>query len=762
MSVLLNMASAQLAAVEPFSLWIDGLAESPRVVRFTGTEAVSALYEFTVDLAAGELELADVVGRAASLQLDGLGPPRLVHGEIAGLEYTGESRRHQLYRLTLVPRLARLQHRRGCRVFQNLTTPEVVAAVLRGAGFARADFRFDLAAGHAPRNYCVQYRESDLAFISRLLEEDGIFYFFDHGESRATLVFADHPEVHPAISGESELWYHAGGQRRDREHVTDLRLVERVRPGKVSLRDFDFHEPTRAMDVAASADRHDDLEIYDYPGEYQDPGAAGPHQGHALAKLRLEEQQLARRQVLGAGDCMRLVPGHHFTTCGHRRPDLNAALVLTRVTHEGAQPQALDEDGAGDSFHYSNTFACIPRHTPLRPERTTPRPFVRGVQSATVVGPAREEIHVDEQGRVLVQFHWDREGHYDERSSCWVRVSQAWAGAGWGAMFIPRVGHEVLVDFIEGDPDRPIITGRLYHADNPTPYPLPDEKTKSTIKSESSPGGGGFNELRFEDRKGAEEVFLHAQRDLHEVVLHDNVRDVRADQTFTVGGAQTFTIAGDRRVTVTRGDESLTVDAGSSTTTVERDRTITVRSGDSALTVASGAHTLTAKRDVALTSETEAIHLRAQTSLDLTAETKDLTATARGTVVVRAETGELALIGEQNTCCGSQAGELLLAAKQAITLMSVSSTLTMESMARASLTTHDDIDIIAEKTASVRGQAVDVQGKTITLTAADTLTLQVGQSAITLRADGITVSAPKITSTAIGMHEISGALIKLN
>jgi type VI secretion system secreted protein VgrG len=756
------MALAPVCAGAPFSLWLENLAELPRVVRFTGTEAVSALYEFTLDIAAGELDFAQIVGRGATLQLDGLGPPRLVHGEVASLETSGQSRRHQLYRLTLVPRLARLQHRRGCRVFQNQTTPEVVAAVLRGAGFTRRDYRFDLAAAHAPRNYCVQYRESDLAFISRLLEEDGIFYFFEHGESRATLVLADHPEVHPAIPGESELSFHAGGQRRDREHVTELRLVERVRPGKVSLRDFDFHEPTRAMDVSASAGRDDDLEVYDYPGEFQDPGNSGPHQGRSLARLRLEEQQVGRRQVLGAGDCMRLIPGHHFTTCGHRRPDLNAALVLTRVTHTGAQPQALDEDGAGGSFHYSNQFECIPRHTPLRPERATPRPFVRGVQPATVVGPAQEEIHVDEQGRVLVQFHWDREGRFDERSSCWVRVSQGWAGAGWGTMFIPRVGHEVLVDFIEGDPDRPIITGRVYHADNATPYRLPDEKTKSTIKSESSPGGGGFNELRFEDRKGGEEVYLHAQRDLHEVVLHDNVREVRADQTFTVGGAQTFTITGDRRVTVTRGDESLTVRAGSSTTTIEQHRHVTVRAGNSALTVASGTHTLTAGRAITAVSQTEGIELRAHAAIALTAETNDFTASAQAAVAITARTGPLTLSGEQAASLVSRASTLHLAGKQAVSLVSTDATLTLGSKEKATLASSDGVDVVAANAVSVRAPAVGVQGKTITLTAADALTLQVGQSAITLRADGITVSAPKISSAAIGMHEISGALIKIN
>lgn len=441
MTVVSNIVSTLQGDRVPFTLSVEGIPEIPKVVRFSGREGVSALYEFKVEIAAGELDLAQMIGQAATLQLDGLGPPRLIHGELASVEYTGESRRYQLYELTIVPKLWRLQHRHACRIFQGKTTAEVVAAVFKDAGLAKEDFRFELAATYAQRNYCVQYRESDFAFISRLLEEDGIFYFFEHCESRAIMVIADHAAAHPPISGDSSVWFHDSGELREREHVTALRLVERVRPGKVSLRDFNFHKPTQKTEADATARRDTDLEVYDYPGEFQDPGAGGPHQGQAMAKIRLEEMQVARRQASGASDCMRLVPGHLFAIEGHRRVDLNGVRVLTQVTHQGAQTQALDEDGAGGEFHYSNQFVCIDKQVPLRPARVTPRPVVRGVQSATVVGPAGEEIHVDEQGRVLVQFHWDRQGQHDENSSCWVRVSQGWAGAGWGAMFIPRIGH---------------------------------------------------------------------------------------------------------------------------------------------------------------------------------------------------------------------------------------------------------------------------------------------------------------------------------
>lgn len=756
-----SIASASYGLQAPFSLWIDDLPQV-RVVALRGTEAISALYEFEIDIAAGELDLAHVVGAPATLQLDGLGPPRLVHGEVCRLEYTGETRRHQLYRLVLVPRLWRLQHRHGCRVFQNRTTPEIVVAVLRAAGFARSDVRLDLTADYAPRNYCVQYRESDLAFISRLLEEDGIFYFFEHDDTRATLVLADHGNAHPPIPGDPTVWFHAGGQQRDREHLTDLRLAEQVRPGRVSLRDFNFHEPAQLLDVSARAGRDDDLEIYDYPGEFQHPGSDGPHQGRALARLRLEELQVTRRRILGTGDCMRMTPGHHFTAAGHRRADLNTDLLITRVTHEGTQPQATGEDSGADAFRYRNHFECIPRDTPFRPPRITPRPFVHGIQSATVVGPAQEEIHVDEQGRVLVQFHWDREGRADEHSSCWVRVSQAWAGPGYGAVFIPRVGHEVLVDFIEGDPDRPIITGRVYHAGNTTPYPLPEEKTRSTIRTESSPGGGGYNELRFEDRKGDEEIFLHAQRDLREIVLHDNLREVKADQIFRVGGSQQITVTGDRSVTVTRGDESLTVCAGSSTTTIERDRRITVNSGDSELTVAAGTHTVTAMRAISTTSKSESVAVTAFTSVHLKAQSSDFTAHANDSVRIGAEHGRLTLESRQSASLVSRIGGLSLLGLDQVVLQSQNSTLDLKSHEKATLSSDDAVDIQATHGVWIHGCEVEADGKKVALFADEQLTLRVGQSMIILRPDGITLSAPKITSTAIGIHEISGALIRIN
>ena len=525
-----------------------------RVVRFFGRESLSGLFEFHLELAGGEVDLAAIVDTPGVLKIDGLETPRFVSGVISSFEYIGQSRHLQLYEAQLVPWIWRLQHRHDCRIFQDQNTPDIIKAVLTTAGLSTEGFRFDLLGEYAPRNYCVQYRESDLAFLSRLMEEDGLYYFFEHSADKHVLVMADHPGAHPPIPGSPVLWFNPpGGMVADREHIQDFRFGERVRPGKVSLRDFNLHKPGLPMEAMDVAKARAELEVYQYPGEYQDPGQGGSHKGKSQAKLRLEAIHAHRRAGSGSSDCPRVTAGHTMKMLGHPRHDLDGEYRIIQVNHAGNQPQALDQDAAGE-FSYSNEFTVTERGQPFRAEPMTPRPVMRGLQTATVVGPEGEEVYTDEHGRVKVQFHWDRKDLYDQSSSCWVRVSQLWAGNGWGAMFIPRIGHEVLVDFIEGDPDRPVITGRVYHGDNKPPYPLPADKTKTTIKSDSSIGGGGYNELRFEDRKGQEEVFLHAQKDWNTFILNSLTETVGASRTSSVGGGETVSVGAARTVNVATSD----------------------------------------------------------------------------------------------------------------------------------------------------------------------------------------------------------------
>jgi type VI secretion system secreted protein VgrG len=519
-----------------FTFSVAGADGELRVLRFTGREGVSTLYEFRLELACAHMiGPRDLVGRAGALTIEGVDEPRHVHGIIAQADYIGESRGFALFEVVLVPLVWRLTLRQDCRIFQEMRTPDIVRQVFEVAGIKVSAYRFELAGRYSPRNYCVQYRESDWDFVSRLLEEDGIFYYFEHDDERHFLVIADHKGTHKPIAGDAEVWWNPpDGAVEDREHIHDFRFGEQIRSGRATLRDFYFPVPDQATEVTEKAGQDADLEVYDYPGEYRFPHGGEPERGQGIVKSRLAALQATRRSGAGRGDCMRLVPGFTFALAGHARDELSGEYTLLTVQHRGNQPQVLDQDASGE-FSYSNQFTCIERDVNYRPPRVTPRPFVRGLQSAVVVGPPGEEVHTDEQGRVMVQFHWDRHGQLDEHSSCWIRVSQLWAGPGWGAMFLPRIGHEVLVDFLEGDPDKPIVTGRVYHGNNAVPYPLPAEKTKSTIKSDSSLGGGGYNEFRYEDRKGSEQIFMHAERDLDIHVKHDRMENVLHDRHLRVG-----------------------------------------------------------------------------------------------------------------------------------------------------------------------------------------------------------------------------------
>ncbi|OJH42372.1 type VI secretion system Vgr family protein [Cystobacter ferrugineus] len=540
---------------------VKGLADPLRVVRFSGTEGMSSLFEFQVELASENpyIDFAEVVGKSALLTIRGAEALRCLHGMVSCFEQLHELPRYTLYRATVSPLVWRLEHRHDCRIFQKLDTPTILKKVFEAGSIPSDRVRFVLTGNYEPRDYCVQYRESDWAFASRLMEEDGIFYFFEHDTDKHVLVIGDgRPALKPIHATEALPFRRETGMAVLEDHVRRFHFREEVRSGRTTLRDFRFKQPELRMEVEQRAEVDADLEVYDYPGEYQDPSLGTPAKGRTIAKVRLEEFQATKRVGQGESDCERLCPGRLFKLEEHSRGDYNGRYLLTRVRHEGAQPQVLDEESQGGEFNYSNDFLCIPENVPFRPARVTPRSHVKGVQTAVVVGPSGEEIHVDEWGRVKVQFHWDRQGKRDEHSSCWVRVSQLWAGEAWGAMFIPRIGQEVIVDFIEGDPDRPIIIGRVYNGNNFVPYELPAQKTKSTIKSSSSLGGEGYNELRYEDRKGNEQIFMHAQRNMDVHVKNDSFENILHDRHQTIGSQGSGGKVGDQNELVYR-DKSLTV-----------------------------------------------------------------------------------------------------------------------------------------------------------------------------------------------------------
>jgi type VI secretion system secreted protein VgrG len=534
---------------------------------FHGTESLSQLFQFELKMFSENRSLSfdQIVGKNATIKvvlpdlseryLNGI-INAFSQGGSAPLEGGSSPKIFATYRATLVPWFWLLTQTSDCRIFQNQTVPEIIETIFRDYGFT--DYALRLQGSFDPREYCVQYRETAFQFISRLLEEEGIFYFFEHQKDKHILVLANHPNEFKPCPHLTEISYESlVGEEREDDVITEWQAAQRVRPGQITLSDFNFENPT--LDLTANITGQDTrkLELFDYPGEYKTKS-----DGERLAGIRLQEAEAPRLVTVAASTCRGLLPGYRFRLQFHYRRDFNRDYAITTVFHDfdqGANFRSSEAD-ASASLKYENRFECIPHPTHFRPPRLTPTPTIKGSQTAIVVGPAGEEIYVDQFGRVKVQFHWDRTGKYDEKSSCWVRVAQHWAGKRWGAMFLPRIGQEVIVDFLEGDPDQPIITGRVYNGAALPPYKLPDEMTKSTFKTYSSKGGGGFNELRFEDKKGSEQIFLHAEKDedvrikndrkefigndSHLIVKHDQAESVDGDKHLTVKGAQNEKVDG--------------------------------------------------------------------------------------------------------------------------------------------------------------------------------------------------------------------------
>ncbi|MFQ5806157.1 MAG: type VI secretion system Vgr family protein [Phycisphaerae bacterium] len=537
------MAQAQVrpASVADFTFKVgEKTAEDLKVTGFDGTEEISRLFSFRVALCSDDPDIGfdEIVGKPCVLEIRAAGGSRFVNGIVRRFERSGEGASLTYYAAEIVPVHWLLTKRHRSRIFQehncsDMTVPGIIKKVLDDAGIPGDNYRFALQGSYDTREYVVQYRESELNFISRLMEEEGIFFFFEHTAEGHTMVIGDSPVAHPATPNEAEFAYREPTglvSEQEQEYVYALRDGQEIRTGAVTLDDYNFQQPQVDLAASASADQFTSLEYSDYPGEYSDKAV-----GERYAKVRLEEFQCARRIERMDATVRALLPGFTFTLKEHPSEPLNRDYLVTRIAHVARQPQSVEEEaGAERGVEYKADVQTIPSDVPYRPPRRTPRPLIHGSQTAIVVGPSGEEIYPDKYGRVKVQFHWDREGKYDENSSRWTRVSQGSAGGQYGIMFLPRVGQEVIVEYIEGDPDRPIITGRVYNNDQMPPYSLPDEKTKSCIKTHSSKGGGGTNEIRFEDKKDSEQILLYAQKNLHVRVNNDRVENVDHDRHLTV------------------------------------------------------------------------------------------------------------------------------------------------------------------------------------------------------------------------------------
>ncbi len=520
-----------------------------------GAEEFSCLFEYHLELLSpdDQIEGQELVGKQVTIEYtDGAGETRFIDGFVRHLEYVGQTAHREAedqmsaYSAVIVPWLWFLDNRKDCRIFQDMDTPAIIREVFQTLGFN--DFQFSLQANYAPREFCVQYRETDFNFVSRLMEEEGIFYYFKHDLGKHVMYLAD------AVSGYYGLGDSQVEMVKDQPQFKQLfnwRHAYQFRPGKVAQKDFNFIHPTddlitdkRGQVKYSGAQK---LEIYEYPGRYEDSGA-----GTRLTQVRMEELETRHDVVEGDSNYLSFAPGGKFTVKDlPRKSEQGKAFVLARVSLQ--MSNNLDSGGSGVSYH--NYFQAIPAGTVFRPERRAAKPVIEGIQTAIITTDGKnEEIVVDEHGRVKVQFHWDRYGKRDFHSSCWIRVSQVHAGKGWGMMDIPRQNEEVIVSFIDGDPDRPLITGRVYNGDNPVPFGL---KSSDNAKNKTRRGnmtktymGQGYNELSMDDTPGKEQLRVNAQYNMNSNVNNDQTLDVGHDQIETVGNNRTRTVGINESVSI--------------------------------------------------------------------------------------------------------------------------------------------------------------------------------------------------------------------
>lgn len=449
-----------------------------RVLKFSGEEGISELFKYSLELASRDanIDFDSIISKPACLNIIGESGTRYVNGIVSKFVQAGSGNEFTFYHAELVPLLWLMTLRHDCRIFQNKSIEEVITEVFQEDGIPSENYKFALQEAHVPHEYCVQYRESDFNFISRLMEEEGIFYFFEHKEDNHIMVISDNPSAHIKLDPFKITFREVSGLVQEQDFIYDFRFIQQIRPNAVTLRDFNYERPSlEGMEVNYPSQK-ERLEIYDYPGDYADPGI-----GNDLAKIRLES--LRTDSMLGSGQsvCRKFVPGYRFTMDSHPRSSFNQEYVITRLSSFGSQPLGEDEVIPDDErLIYSNRFDSIPFSVPYRPLRKTPKAIIDGVQTATVVGPSGDDIYFDQFGRVKIQFHWDRDGRKDENSSCWVRVSDGYAGQKHGIQFTPLIGDEVIVSFVEGDPDRPIITGRVYNGDN-RPHLEPQNRIQNQI-----------------------------------------------------------------------------------------------------------------------------------------------------------------------------------------------------------------------------------------------------------------------------------------
>ena len=677
------------------------------IERVSGSVALGRPFEFVATAVAenDEFSFDDLMGEAVTvaLELSG-GEKSYFNGLVTQIQHSGYTAQgHSSYDLTLAPWLWFLTQASNCRIFQNKTVPEIIEFVFRE--YSVADFSLNLTGSYPARDYCVQYRETDFNFVQRLMEHEGIYYYWEHDDGSHKMIVCDAMSAHDPIPGAEELVYRSeqSGVKVE-DYLSSWKVRQKITSASYALNSFNFEAPspatnTKLLSLDDRPHKHSQGEhkLYDFPGDFVDQG-----EGARLASIRREEIQCETKTIVARSNARALAPGYLVTPLEVPRDDQSGKpFLITAMSFQATAGNYGSGAGSGEE-PYVCSFTAIPSEDCVfRPARSARIPRMQGLQTAMVTGPSGEEIFVDKYGRVKVQFHWDREGKYDDCTSCWIRVAQVWGGGGWGGMAIPRIGHEVIVDFLEGNPDQPIITGRVYNEDNKVPYDLPGDKTKTTIKSNSSKGGGGSNELRFEDLKGSEEVYVHAQKDKNEVVEndktvtvhHDSTETVDNDKKITVTGKHTEEITKDTAITVTEGKLIHKVNTGTADYTVKGAVTETYQD----------TQTTTVSKEIKVTSSTKFIEMTAAERIKLVTGSSS---------IELFKNGDIKISGVNITVVGDKT------VKQS----------------------SDDFKITGLKKA----------------------TMGVGNQSATFDLTKTSFAGAAITSSAVGMHQLTGAIIKIN
>jgi type VI secretion system secreted protein VgrG len=553
---------------------------------FRGTEGLSRAYNFELLLVCQDsgVELKSMMGQHVVLEIElADASPRYLAGYLTRFASIGSDGGMARYTATLNPWFSMLKNRFDTRIFQGCTVEDVVTQVFALCpAFSRHEFRLSKPLKHY--TYITQYRETDFNFVQRLLEEEGMFYYFEHTAEGHTMIICDDSSTLLPLPEQPQIRYHTASVTETADSITQWSGNRQLQSGKIAVQTFDYRQPSNRLPVAMKSLNKqgdvDEFEIYDFPGQY----THGTYdEGETLLRLRVEALELKGKSFHGASNCRAMKPGYTFELLQHYDHDQGPAedrqFLLMSVESEGHNNYL-----SGHQASYYNTFACVRKKIVFRPQLTTPRPTISGPQTAIIVGPPGEEIFTDELGRVKVQFHWDRKGEHNDKSSCWVRVAQAGASGGFGSIQIPRVGDEVVVVFLDGNPDRPLVMGSLYNSQNTPPWSLPANKTQSGFLTRSMKGDGGTaNFFRFEDKSGAEQIIMHAERNMDTEIEVDESHSVGSNRTITVGGTHTETIKKDTVMNVQEG--SLTIQVDNQFIQVNAKQHIILQVGDSSITL---------------------------------------------------------------------------------------------------------------------------------------------------------------------------------